>query len=422
MKQKVIIIGGGAMGLFSAYHLLKAGYQVMVLDEGSIPGVHSCSSGNAGMIVPSHFTPLSTPEMVKEGLHNLLKSGSPFGIRWSGDPDLLSFLWKFFISSRSGDLKERSAMLANFHLESRQIYLDVQENGGIDLHMEPSGLLMVCKKEKSLDRERRAADKALHFGVPAELWSAEKYREHNQHLNPQIAGAVLYPMDGKVDPFPMLKSLSCWLASNGADLVEQAPVTGVEVHEHRIEAVISNGQRYPADHFLVTAGIASRELAIKLGTRIPMQPGRGVSVSFKNDMPSLSHPTLLQDAHVAITPYPHYTRLSGGFLLGEHSRYLSLKRLNAMVRSVREHYPDWNFRKPEIQKIWSGFRPVTPDGLPLIGKIPQLENGFLNTGHAMMGISLAPVSGKLITQWIGGLQDMNDPATRYLDPARWITG
>jgi len=420
MKDRVIIIGAGAMGIFSAYYLNKSGYQVLLFDDHHIPGLHSCSSSNAGMLVPSHFTPIATPSMVREGILSLLNHKAPFGIKWSGNPALYSFLLKMLVSSFGGRSDLKMNTLSQFHLQSLKEYDQIKESDEIDLFLNHSGLVMVSQKQKTFELDKKTAKKASDLGIPTEIWSAEEYAAKNPHLHPRLNGAVYYPWDGKVDPYPMLKSMVHWLKQQGVDILENTPVSGFVVENNKIIAVKSGSQQYPTSQVLITAGIASPVLAKHFNTHIPIQPARGVSFSFKNEMDSLSHPTILQDAHVAITPYPHYTRIAGHFELGERSRKFSLCRLNRLVATVRSHYPTWVFTKPEIKNIWTGFRPVSPDGLPMIGKIPGWENVWLNTGHAMMGISLAPVSGNMITQMISEQHQFPNTWFSLYDPARFI--
>jgi D-amino-acid dehydrogenase len=399
-EKSTAIIGGGAIGLFSAYFLNRLGHRVTVVDTGPVPGLSACSSGNAGLIVPSHFIPLASPGVLKEGLKNLLKPSAPFGVSWSFNPELFGWLWQFYKSSLSRSLATRAGLLAELHLLSRDLYLEIQEDQNINMTLSLSGLLMVSEKEKTFQQDIRTAGQSISLGMPAEIWSAQKYSEQNSTLNPRVAGAVYYPWDGSIDPLPMLNHLKHWLKNNGVRFIENAKSVRWRIEGRQIRSIMTPDNEVIASHFLVSAGSQSSGILKELGLSIPLQPAKGYSYLFKNEHKSVSHPTLLQDAHVALTPYANHTRIAGNFLLGNNRSVVPQYRLDDIDSSVRKTYPGWKFPEPASNRSWSGNRPVSPDGLPMIGKSSVYKNLSVSTGHAMMGISLAPASGSIIADWI----------------------
>jgi D-amino-acid dehydrogenase len=402
MSKKTAIIGGGAIGLFAAFYLNRLGHDVTVIDQARIPGIAACSSGNAGLIVPSHFVPLASPGVLKEGLKNLFNPSAPFGLKWSFNPELFGWLWNFYKSSMSRNLDQKTAFLAEMHLISRQLYREIQENQGINLSLSLSGLTMVSQKEKTFNNDIRIAEKSIALGIPAEIWSAEKYRNLNITLDPQLAGAVFYPLDGKIDPLPMLNNLKQWLSEHGVTFIENSGLFRWDASGTNIRSVALAQGDLEADNFLICAGDQSAEVLKNLGLSVPLQPAKGFSYLFKNNPYTVSHPTLLQDAHIAITPYDFHTRIAGNFLLGNRESNIPRKRLKDIYNGVKNSYPGWNAPMPAINHAWSGNRPVSPDGIPMIGTSSIYRNLSLATGHAMMGISLAPVSGSMIAEAING--------------------
>jgi D-amino-acid dehydrogenase len=419
MKIKhTLIVGGGAIGLFSALFLRKAGYAVTIVDKGPVPGLHACSSGNAGLIVPSHFVPIATRSTIREGVANLFKPSAPFGLKWSFNPELFGWLWEFYKNSGSTNMDSKTKFLADFHLASRELYRSIQEKDGINLTLNLSGLHMVSEREATFRNDTATACKADKLGIPAEIWSADQYRDQNPTLDARLAGAVFYPWDGMVDPLPMLNHLKSWLMTNGVEILENTNVFDWKTSRSGIEAICIDDREITADHYLLCAGEKSGSVLKGTGLSVPLQPATGYSFLFRNATKPVSHPALLQDRHVAITPYSTHTRIAGNFLLGFQGSANSGKRIGRIRQSVEETFPGWDIPVVRKEHVWSGQRPVSPDGLPMIGKSSVYNNLSIATGHAMMGISLAPVTGSLIAAWIGG-KDEGSAWKKHLSPDRF---
>jgi D-amino-acid dehydrogenase len=418
MDKKTLIIGGGVIGLFTAYFLVKKGIDVTIIDEGPVPGLHSCSSGNAGMIVPSHFLPIANRGTVKDGFRGTLTPGSGFGLSRAAHPGLVRWMAGFIRNSYGREITGRTATLAALHLESRDLFQKVQATDIPDLTLDLSGLVMVSSTRKSFEHGKRSAEESIRLGIPAEVWSPEKFNGVNPELNASLTGAIFYPLDGKVDPFPMLRNLAAWLRSHGAAIMENCRVTGWQTENNQIVAVKSNRREFPADEFVICAGDRSGSIAKLLGCDIPLQPGKGISFDHLNTGPVLSHPTLLQDHHVAITPYEDHTRIAGNFLLGNRDCKVSQERLNRIHQATGQVFPGMMIPQPVAGSSWAGFRPVSPDGMPIIGRSGKYPNLLTGAGHAMLGISLGPVTGSLLSDVIAGTPVRTD-YSRYLAPSRF---
>ncbi len=417
-SKKTLIIGGGVTGLFTAYFLTKKGVEVTVVDDGTVPGNHSCSSGNAGMIVPSHFLPLANPGTLKEGMWGSFTPGSAFGVHWSANADLLRWLTGFLSHSFSRSIPAKTETLAGLHLESRDLFQLVQSTDIPDLSLELTGLVMVSSTRESFDKEKRSAGHSIRLGIPAEVWSPEKFRSRNPDIDARLAGAVFYPLDGKVNPISMLQTLANWLKANGVTIIENCRVTGWRTDGHQIIAAKSGDAEFTADDFLICAGDRSGQIAKLAGCEIPLQPGKGISFDSPNSGPVLSHPTLLQDHHVAITPYEHHTRFAGNFWLGNRNDKVPQDRLNKIRQSTNQVFPGLPVDQPFAEKSWAGFRPVSPDGMPIIGRSKKWPNLLAGTGHAMMGISLGPVSGSILSDLVTGAP-LKKAYDRFLSPSRF---
>ncbi len=416
--KKTVIIGGGVTGLFTAYFLVKKGVEVTVIDDGTVPGFHSCSYGNAGMIVPSHFIPLANPGTLKEGVRASFTPGSAFGVHWSANSDMIRWLARFLRNSFSQTIPAKTETLAALHLESRELFQQVQTADIPDLTLDLTGLVMVSSTSKSFDLEKRNAGQSISLGIPAEVWSPDTFRSLNPDIDARLAGAVYYPLDGKVDPVPMLQSLASWLKANGVAIIENCRLTGWKTTDHQIIAANSDVREFIADDFLICAGDRSGLIAKQLGCEIPLQPGKGLSFDSPNSGPILSHPTLLQDHHVAITPYEKHTRFAGNFLLGNRNNSIPQERLDRIRQSTHQVFPGLTVNQPSAETSWAGFRPVSPDGMPIIGRSKKWSNLFAGTGHAMMGISLGPVSGSILSNLVTGIP-VKTAYERFLAPSRF---
>jgi D-amino-acid dehydrogenase len=419
MKDKtVVIIGGGVIGLFTAYYLVKNGIRPLIVDQGRVPGPQSCSSGNAGMIVPSHFMPIANRSTVKEGLLGLLDPYSPMGIHTLANPDLIRWLAMFLRYSYSNTLSNRANTLAELHLESRDLFQKVKSADLPELSLDLSGLLMLSSTQKSFDQEKRKAENSNKMNIPAEVWSAEKFSSHNPDLQSKLSGAIFYPMDGKINPMQMMDALASWLRLNGVEIIENCRITGWKTEKNLVVAIHESNREIVGEYFLISAGDQSGMISRSLGCHIPLQPGKGISYTVPNEGVTISHPALLQDHHVAITPYQDHTRIAGNFLLGNRLKTVPENRLSKIHDSVSLSFPGWNIPEPKAESGWFGFRPVSPDGMPILGRSKKFSNLFAGTGHSMLGISLGPISGKLLSDLISGIQ-IKPVYSKYLDPARF---
>jgi D-amino-acid dehydrogenase len=416
--SSALIIGGGAIGLFTAYFLSKKGIETTVVDENSIPGGETCSAGNAGMLVPSHFIRLANRQTLKEGMHNMFKPSSALGIKWSVKPEFFNWLWNFYRQSVRPTETSGMQYLASMHLDSRDLYRLIQDTDIAGLTMEMSGLVMASVSESIFESDIKTARLAGDIGMPVEIWSKGEFEARNASLAPEISGAVFYPLDGKVNPFPMMNELRKYLQAKGVRFIEETKVTGWKKVHRKIYGVISTAGELNADKYVICGGALSNRILPELGLSIPLQPAKGVSYHFANPGNTISHPTLLQDHHIAITPYETTTRIAGNFILGDGTPDISGDRLQNIYKNVRSVFPTWNIPQPEVADAWTGARPVTPDGMPVIGFSSHYPNLSINTGHAMMGISLAPVSGRIAADLIAG--EPADPrTTSFLNPGRF---
>ncbi len=416
MSKKILIVGGGVIGLCSAYYAALRGHRVIVLDR-EAPGYWGCSFGNAGMIVPSHFIPLAAPGMVAFGLKTMWNPESPFHLKPRLSGDLLSWGWKFWRASTRERVERAAPVLRDLHLASRALYeeFDAKTSGAFGLVRR--GLVMLCKTQHALDDETRVARKANELGVPANVLDAKQTAALDPGVTMDVAGSVHYPKDCHFSPAAFMRALEAECKKLGVEIQREINVGGWITRGGKIEAAQTNNGGYDADEFVLSGGIWSENAARDIDLRIPMQAGKGYSVTLENprQLPELC--SILVEARVAVTPMAGRLRFGGTMELSGISDTINAARVNGIVKSALKYFPE--FRADDFKNLpaWSGMRPCSPDGLPYLGRTKRYENLVIATGHAMMGMSLGPVSGKIV----GELLDHEKTAVEIglLDPERY---
>jgi D-amino-acid dehydrogenase len=417
-RKSVIIVGGGVIGLFTAHYLVKRDFEVTILDEGEVPGKQSCSYANAGMIVPSHFTPLASPGVIGEGIKSLVNSHSPIGIKMSVRPEFASWMWKFYLSSRARGLDDKSALLAELNLRSRKLYIDYDKETSSSSGFKLSGIQMICLSEKTFASEAGKAENAKKVGIPCKIWDNEELNRRNPGVNATAKGAVYYPYDGIIDPGLLLSGLAAKLKSDGVRILSNHKVEGLRAQDGSIIEVYGRDFQFSSDFVVLASGFAMNRILRTLGLQIPLAGGKGISfrIDASEGIPSI--PSLLQDQHIAITPYQDYVRVASGFTIQTRPDQSYSAKEDAVLRGIKMNFEGWPEVKIDKQYRWAGIRPLTPDGVPVIGMSGKFSNLLISGGHAMMGLSLAPVSGILIADMIEG-KESDLRKSHLLSPERF---
>ncbi len=397
-KGKALIIGAGIAGLSSAYYLLQKGWQVEILEQNDL--TNNCSYGNAGMIVPSHFTPLAAPGVVAQGIRWMFDSKSPFYVRPSLNSNLISWGLKFLKYSNQKHVDYSAAAIRDLNLASSRLYNEIAEKDEFDFELNQNGILMLYKTEKVAEEETELAHKAISMGLPVDILDKNGIQELEPNVRLDVTGGVNYKCDGHMNPMKLMKQMISYLKSNGAIFHTHHQVTGFETSGSHIKAVTANGQKFTADQFVMTGGSFLPELAQKAGIKIRLMPGKGYSFmhTTENQINTLKHAALLLEARVAATPMNGQIRFGGTMELASHQDTINMKRVEGIVRSIPQYLPDFQMEKPKESEIWFGYRPCAPDGLPYLGQSSQLKNLIIAGGGGMMGLSLGPIFGKTVSE------------------------
>lgn len=397
--MKVVVIGGGVIGLSSAYYLQKSGHQVTVLDKTDISD--NCSYGNAGYVCPSHFIPLATPGIVVQGLKWMWNSKSPFYVQPRLDFGLMDWGLKFMRSATAEHVEKAAVPLRDVAILSKKMYEDMSQLPQFNFALEQKGLLEIFQTDKGAEHAHHTVAKAHELGLDTELLDFDQL----QALEPQTRiiakGAIHFKCDAHLYPNKLMKQLLSHLEEVGVQVIKNTEVTSFEQSAGKITKVLAGSTSFDADAVVMATGSWSRELAAKLKVKIPLMPGRGYSVTLEDSPYQINHPAVLLEGRAALTPMDgNKIRFGGTMEITSTKTPPRLERVEGLLAAVKRFYPEFDVPMPSMDKIWWGYRPCSADGLPYLGKTRQWKNLVMATGHSMLGLSLGAGTGKLVDEII----------------------
>lgn len=398
--MEIVIIGGGIVGLSSAYFLQAAGHQVRIIDQTDI--TNNCSYGNAGYICPSHFTPLATPGIVQQGIKWMLHSESPFYIQPRFSKSLFQWGWHFMRSATSQKVAAAAIPLRDFGLFSEKLYQDWVKLPQFDFAYEHKGLLEIFQTDKVGEHAQELVDKANALGLAgtkllsqSELFAMEPAHQIN------AKGAIYFECDGHLYPPKLMQQLIADLKNKGVQFSLNETVIGFEKHNGQITSVLTKENKYKAASVVMATGSWSRELAASLAINIPLVPGRGYSITLEDSPCRTNHPIVFVEGRVAITPMDtNKMRFGGTMEITSTNTPPKINRVRGILNTVKNYFPAFDIPLPAIEDIWYGYRPCSADGLPYLGRTKKWSNLIIATGHAMVGLSLGAGTGKIVAEII----------------------
>lgn len=395
MKKEVVIIGGGVIGLCSAYYLQKEGHQVTIVDQSNLDS--GASYVNAGYLSPSHFIPLSAPGVMKKGLRWMFNSSSPLYIKPRLDPDFLKWTLAFNKSCNSHHVKKAIPAIKDMTLLSQDLFEDIKSSEGFSFQYEKKGLLMLCQSNKMLDEEIEIAKLAKREGLNAKEINLEELSILEPNVKMNIKGATFYDCDSHTTPHEFMEEMKTYLKQNGVQFYVNEKVEDLNVKDDRILSLKTNIQTLKADEIILAAGSWSHMLSNKLGLKLLLQAGKGYRVDTKKRT-GINTPAILAEAKVAVTPMNGFTRFAGTMEISGINHDINKVRVEAIAKAANRFYPEIKLTLEEKENAASGLRPLSPDGLPYIGKFAKCKNLTIATGHAMMGWSMSTATGKLVSE------------------------
>ena len=415
MSQTVAIVGGGVVGLSTALYAARRGHRVVVVERDAATRF-TTSFGNAGLITPSHVVPLAAPGVVAQGLKWMGDPESPFYVRPRLDPELVRWGWHFWRSGTAAHVARSVPVLRDLNLRSRQLYADLAAERD-DFGLQLAGCLMLCDTAEGLDHEVAAAETARDAGLHAEVLDASGVAALEPGLTLSVAGGVLYPEDGFLDPGAFMASLADRATSAGAEIRWETTATGWRTEGDRVVALETAAGSLEADAFVVAGGAWTPNVIKSLGVRLPLQAGKGYHLHLAAPPERPRHSLILVEGRVAVTPMNGNVRLAGTMEIAGLGTAINPARLRGIVKAVPRYLPAFAGLDPAALPTWTGHRPCSPDGLPYVGRVGRWANLVAATGHAMMGLSLGPVTGEIVAALVSG--EAHPLATSALDPGRF---
>jgi D-amino-acid dehydrogenase len=399
--SRVIIIGGGVIGRCIAYYAAQRGHKITIIDRNSEEH-GGCSSGNAGMIVPSHLIPPAAPGAVALGLKWMWNPESPFWIKPRWDRELFSWGYKFWRASTHEHVERAAPLLSDLHLASRECFEELAAISNNDFCFVKRGLLMLCKTQHVLDEEAKTAQVANDLGIPAQVLDAKGTAALDPNVTMDITGSIYFPKDCHLTPALFMKSLRLHLQKLGVEFFWNTEVLGWEAEASKVRAVKCSAQNIEADEYVLAGGSWSPALARDLQLNLPLQPGKGYSLTLSNPRQLPSICSIFTEARIAVTPMGNTLRFGGTMEMTGLNEEINPVRVQGIIKSVPKYYPAFNPADFEGIHPWRGLRPCSPDGLPYLGRTARYKNLSIATGHSMMGLSLGPVTGKLLAEILSG--------------------
>ena len=396
---KVCVIGGGIIGLSSALYLKRSGWDVTVLDKGDFSD--NCSYGNAGYVCPSHFIPLATPGIIKQGLRWMLNSKSPFYVQPRLDMSLINWGLKFIRAATPEKVERAAIPLRDIALISQAEYQDWHSIPGFDMAYEFKGLIELFQTDAAGEHGKHHVEKAVELGLDARMLTMDQIREMEPGISMNAKGGVYFDCDTHLYPQKLMGSLLRHLKSLGVTLAGNEEVLNCKKTDGKVTHIITDKNEYASDKIVLATGSWSRGVGKILGLKLPMVAGRGYSVTLENSPYKLNHPSVLMEGRVALTPMDgNKIRFGGTMEITSHKTPMRINRVHGILDAVKKYYPDFDVPLPSKENIWYGYRPCSADGLPYIGKVGKWENVVVATGHAMVGLSLGAATGKLVDEII----------------------
>ena len=394
--MKIIILGGGIIGLSSAYYLNKDGHQVIVLDNN--PQQNGCSFGNAGMIVPSHFIPLAAPGMIAKGIRWMFNSTSPFYVRPRFSADLFKWGWEFYKHANEKHVQQSIQSLKEIHGLSRQLYKDWSNELPFDFGYHERGLMMLYQTAEIEKEEIETTHLANKIGVEAHVLSLSEIQKLEPDVQVKARGGVYFPGDAHVTPQVLMTQLKLHLQEKGVDF-QHAEINRFEIANQSINKIIDTEDRdWSCDELILATGAWSGDMGKRLNLNLPMQAGKGYSFTLQDVEKNTRIPSIFLEARVAVTPMGNTLRFGGTMEIAGNDLAVNMNRVKGIVDSIPNYYPEMKIDMPQKETVWSGLRPCSPDGLPYIGRSKKIKNLIVASGHSMMGLSLGPATGKLVSE------------------------
>lgn len=401
-ERHILVVGGGIVGLACAHYLRKDGCRVTVVDKGRIGG--ECSHGNCGFVSPSHVLPLAEPGAIGTGISALLRRNGALRIRPRLDANLWRWLLRFAKRCNREAMLQSAGAIHPLLRSSMLLYEELVRERVIDCEWQKRGMLFVYKTRAAFDNYRPTNDLLTReFNEPAQPLTGAELSEFEPALQENLAGAWYFENDAHLRPDKLLSTWRATLEQSGVTFLEQHTLERFGEEGGEVHTAITGGRQVQADAFVVATGARTPLLADTLKRRIPIEPGKGYSITLPRPQTCPTHPMIFPERRVAVTPLESSLRLGSTMEFAGYDERIRTERLSLLTNGAAEYLRDFK-DDGSFPDRWFGWRPMTYDSFPVIGRLPDFRNVYVATGHNMLGVSMAPATGRLISELINGRQ------------------
>ncbi len=402
----MVVVGAGVIGAASAFYLRQTGRDVTLIDQGSLGS--GCSHGNCGYVCPSHVLPLATPGALWNTLKTLFATNSPLSVRWRLEPAMWRWFWQFAKKCNHRDMLKTGSAIQALLNSSRSMYDQLLSNTFSNVEWEPLGLLFVFKSQHGMDHYT-SVDQLLRneFNLGARRYDDQALLEFEPALKQGIAGGWHYESDGTLNPIKLMQNWKQILLGQGVEIRENCELLDLVRNNKIAKTLKTNQGEIHADQIVITTGAWTPKLHHLLQKPIPIQPGKGYSITMPRPSICPKYSMIFEEHRVAVTPFTDTYRIGSTMEFAGYDTTMNPKRLQ-LLRDGAALYLHEPLAEPVLES-WYGWRPMTPDSLPFIGKLPAFDNVYLAAGHGMLGVSMSPATGKLVAELVSG-------STPHIDP------
>lgn len=392
-SDHTVVVGGGAIGVATAYYLAKRERKVTLLEQGDL--CSGASLGNAGQVTPGHL-PMPQPGTLARNLRWLVFPRSPLYVAPRLDFRLLGWLWRFQQACNPAHLRRATEVLCQLGEASSRLFDELA--GEVGFAYEKPGRLEVCRGERSFHAACEEADLLESFGFQARRLRGAEVRQFEPAIQADVAGAVYYPESGYCNPQTFVCALADAARHHGATICTNTPVTDLRLEGGQVKSLRTPGGPIDADSVVLACGSWAPRLARRLGLFLPVQPGKGYHLDVERPEGCPRVPAILMEERVFVSPIDDFLRMAGTMEFSGFNLKLRPKRVEMLSLGASRYFP--GVAQSPARSRWCHLRPMTPDGLPVIGRVPQASNVWIATGHGMLGLTQGPITGQLLCEWI----------------------
>lgn len=398
-EKHTVIVGGGVIGGFAAWYLARMGRRVTLIEQGQFG--KACSHGNCGYVSPSHVIPLARPGQISKGIKGMLSRQTALRIEPSKLAMLAPWLLKFALRCNAKSMMEAGKACHPLLQSSAALYREVFEQENMKVDWKTDGLLFVYRDQHEFDAYAETdAWLKKHFDMAAVPYAGKALSDLEPALKPGLAGAWLYQCDAHLRPSKLMSELRRIILAAGVTILENTEMKSFEERNGKAAAVVTNQGKVEGDEFVIATGAWTPLLNREIGIKLPIQPGKGYSITMARPKLCPKYPMILEECHVAITPFEEGYRVGSTMEFAGYDTTLNRHRLN-YLRSGAAEYLHEPTAEP-VEEEWYGWRPMTADGIPFIDRSPRFGNVWIGAGHSMLGISMGTGTGKLLAELITG--------------------